>query len=144
MQGVINSTVLPSKCWWEQILIGRKEIFELYNAKKQTFQRYARIWRKSNERGALKIELLEGLRRLDEKKSKDLLALGFYYFCKERGLEVSEEFKNEKDWQFKLGGKKVFCDSVNEKIRIGCDEFSLNLNGDVFGEFERILGEICR
>ena len=76
---------------------------------------------------------------------------GFYLYCKELNLEVSEYESDEEQyhWEykikshFKINKKIVICHSGKEEIQIAKDKFKINLDigVDIFSEFKKILIE---
>lgn len=92
MQEIIDDDDLSKKEWWEQLLIGQKELFEFIDEKKKTFQKYSRIrYFVDSEDSVNKVELLPGLKNTTN--VRDLLDYGFYCYCKERGLPISSLYE---------------------------------------------------
>lgn len=135
MQCMIEKTDLSKKSWWEYLLIKQKGLFEF------RFRRI-RLWDD-------KVELLPGI--MNKKNVRDLLDYGFYLYCKELNLEVSEyesddeqyHWKYEIKSHFKINKKIVICHSGEEEIQIAKDKFKINLDigVDIFSEFKKILIE---
>ena len=142
MQEVIKKTDLSQKEWWEQLLIGESDLFDFLNERKETFQRYSRIRYFNN---IDKVELLPGLRNTTN--VKDLLDYGFYCYCKDRGLKISEYECSEKQYgeitqsHFSLNNMEVLCNSMESKIYFNNKEYPINLEkgNNIFDEFDRIL-----
>lgn len=146
MQEVIKNTDLSQKEWWEQLLIREPALFDFLNERKEIFQRYRRIryWYMEDK---VKIELLPGLSNTTN--VKDLLDYGFYCYCKDKSLEISEYECNEKQYgdkfelssHFFLDNRKVLCNSMESKICFDDKEYPINLKkgNNIFNEFDRIL-----
>lgn len=145
MQEVIKKTDLSQKEWWEQLLIGESDLFDFLNERKETFQRYSRIRYFNNIDKIDKVELLPGLRNTTN--VKDLLDYGFYCYCKDRGLKISEYECSEKQYgeitqsHFSLNNMEVLCNSMESKIYFNNKEYPINLEkgNNIFDEFDRIL-----
>ncbi len=144
MREIIKQTDLSQKEWWEQLLIGKSALFDFLNERKETFQRYSRIRYFDNIN---KVELLPGLSNTTN--VRDLLDYGFYCYCKDKSLEVSEYECNEKQYggkfellpHFSLDNMKVLCNSMESKIYFDDKEYPINLEkgSNIFNEFDRIL-----
>lgn len=142
MQYMIEKTNLSEKRWWEYLLIKQEGLFEFLDEKSNVFQRFRRI-RFFND----KVELLPGV--MNRKNIRDLLDYGFYLYCKELNLEVSEYESDEEQYHwdykikshFKVNKKIVICHSGKEEIQIAKETFKINLDVgiDVFREFKKIL-----
>ena len=160
------STSWRQKPWWEQLMIAREEIFGFIGGsvgnrvrcipKTNTIDNF----RKGDKRGAVaKVELLP--RPMSRKGVKDVLDYGFYLYCKERGLELSEQHESDREQYgsyyvlasyFYLEGHEVLCNSMESakgvvhqgpSIIIGDRNYPINLDEgcDVFAGFERVLEE---
>lgn len=133
MQYMIENANLSEKSWWEYLLIKQKGLFEF------RFRRI-RLWDD-------KVELLPGIK--NKKNIRDLLDYGFYLYCKELNLEVSEYERDEEQYHwiydikshFKVNKKIVICHSGKEEIQIAKETFKINLDIgiDIFSEFKKIL-----
>lgn len=144
MQCIIEKTNLSKKSWCEYLLIKQKGLFEFLDEKSDVFQRFRRV-RFFND----KVELLPGVK--NRKNIRDLLDYGFYLYCKELNLEVSEYESDEEQyhWEykikshFKINKKIVICHSGKKEIQIAKETFKINLNEgiDIFSEFKKILIE---
>lgn len=153
LQQIVEEIDLTQKEWWQQLLIGEKELFNFFNKKKETFQRYCRIRYFDKDRKLItkklenigKVELLPGLR--NRTNVRDLLDYGFYCYCKKKEMGLSSyECKEEQygkivESHFSLNNVKVLCDSIEQKIVFGDKEYKINLEkgNNIFIEFDRIL-----
>lgn len=146
MQEGIKKTDLSQKEWWEQLLIGESALFDFLNERKEAFQRYSRI-RYFYLEHSVKVELLPGLRNITN--VKDLLDYGFYCYCEDKGLKVSEYECGDKQYgdkfdlspHFSLDDMEVLCNSMESKIYFDEKEYPINLEkgSNIFNEFDRIL-----
>ena len=143
MNGIIKQCDLSKKKWWEQLLIKQKGLFEFLNLTKQTFQRTRRIRFFDHLN---KVELLPGLR--NTQNVMDLLDYGFYLYCKDKEIKNlstytsdEEQYGNQYPLQphFTINDKEVLCDSTNSKIIFDGEEFDIDMSGDLFAEFDRII-----
>ena len=147
MQEIIEQTIKKpdflEKEWWEQLLIREPALFGFLNeGRKETFQRYSRIRCFFNIN---KFELLPSPRATTN--VRDLLDYGFYCYCKDRDLKISgyecgekqygDEFKLSR--HFSLDDMEVLCDSMESKIYFDEKEYEINLEYEIFNEFDRIL-----
>ncbi|PAV00401.1 hypothetical protein B9T66_02900 [Helicobacter sp. TUL] len=148
MQEIIEQkTDLSQKEWWEQLLIGESALFDFLNERKETFQRYSRIRYFYLEYSVNKVELLPGLRNITN--VKDLLDYGFYCYCEDKGLKVSDYECGDKQYgdkfdlspHFSLDDMEVLCNSMESKIYFDEKEYPINLEkgSNIFNEFDRIL-----
>ncbi len=146
MKEIIGQCDFSQKNWWEQLLIKQEGLFEFLNEKRETFQRTRRIRFWDNPR---KVELLPAIR--STKNVRDLLDYGFYLYCKDKEIQnISEYISDEEQYgnyyplqsHFTINNKEVLCDSMNAKITFGEQEFSIDMDGDIFLEFDRIINEM--
>ncbi len=143
LQDIIDGADISSKKWWEQLLIHQKELFKFLVKNKQPFQKTRRIrfWDK-------KVELLPAIK--SRKNIKDLLDYGFYLYCYDKKIQnLSEYISVEEQYgncptqsHFTIDNKEVLCDSINAKITFGKQEFSIDMDGDIFVEFDRVINEM--
>lgn len=146
MREIIAQCDFSQKNWWEQLLIKQEGLFEFLNAKKEIFQRTRRIRFWDNPR---KVELLPAIR--STKNVRDLLDYGFYLYCNDKKIQNLSEYTSDEEQygnqyplesHFKINGKEVLCNSMNAKITFGKQEFSIDMDGDIFAEFDKVLDSI--
>lgn len=154
MQDIIDDCDLSSKEWWEQLLIKQEGLFEFLNKKKQSFQHTRRIYSRRIYFGNYteQVVLLNKTKvTYNQNGARDLLTYGFYLYCKDMGFNVSNYsdyaiiYNYEQDSieaNFYINGVCIICDSVESKITIGKQKFAINLDGDIFREFDRIARHI--
>lgn len=143
LQDIIDNADISSKKWWEQLLIRQKKLFKFLVENKQPFQKTRRIrfWDK-------KVELLPAIK--SRKNVRDLFDYGFYLYCKDKKIQnISEYISDEEQYgdpplqsHFTINNKEVLCDSMNAKITFDKQEFSIDMDGDIFVEFDRIINEM--
>ena len=143
MEAIIAQCDFTQKKWWEQLLIKQEGLFEFLNEKRVNFQKTRRIRFCANLR---KVELLPAIR--STKNVRDLLDYGFYLYCKDKEIQnLSEYISDDEQYgdqyplqsHFTINNKKVLCDSMNAKITFGKQEFPIDMDGDIFAEFDRVL-----
>ena len=143
MREIIAQCDFSQKNWWEQLLIKQEGLFEFLNAKKEIFQRTRRIRFWDNPR---KVELLPAIR--STKNVRDLLDYGFYLYCNDKKIQNLSEYTSDEEQygnqyplesHFKINNKEVLCNSMNAKITFGKQEFSIDMDGDIFAEFDKVL-----
>ncbi|WP_185908896.1 GmrSD restriction endonuclease domain-containing protein [Campylobacter troglodytis] len=141
LQDLINDADLSNKEWYDQLLIKRKGLFEFLNLKKLSFQKTSRIRFIDG-----KVELLPGIKSFTN--VRNLLDYGFYLYCKDKEIKnLSEYESNEEQYgnqyplqpHFTINDKEVLCDSANSKIIFDGEEFDIDMSGDLFAEFDRII-----
>ena len=165
---VMGSASWLQKPWWEQLMIAREEIFGFIGGSFGNKVRFIpknnpasnlRSWQKRSI--VIKVELL--LKSKSTKDVKDVLDYGFYLYCKERGLELSEHESDKEQYgsnhtlasYFRLEGHEVLCNSMESakgvvyqgpSIIVGDRNYPINLNEgcDVFAEFEGVLEKARR
>lgn len=146
LQYIIDSADISNKEWWEQLLIRQVGLFEFLVENKKIVQKTRRIrfWDK-------KVELLPAIK--STKNVRDLLDYGFYLYCKDKRIQNLSEYTSDDEQygdryslqsHFAIGNKKVLCDSMNSKITIGRQEFTIEMEGDIFAEFDKIISGITR
>ena len=149
MQDIIDDCDLSSKEWWEQLLIKQEGLFEFLNEKKQSFQHTRRIYFGNYTE---QVVLLNKTKvTYNQNNAKDLLTYGFYLYLQNLGFNVSA-YDNEAviyDYEqdsikanFKVNGVSIICNSEKSQIIIDKQKFDIDLEGDIFKEFERIAREI--
>lgn len=148
MKEIIDQCDFSTKEWWEQLLIKQEGLFEFLNEKRETFQRYRRIRFFSSENSKTnKVELLPATR--SRTNVMDLLDYGFYLYCKDKEVpNLSDNYESEEEQygniyplqsHFTINDKEVLCDSVNSKIVFDKRDFLIDMRGDIFAEFDRII-----
>lgn len=143
MREIIARCDLSQKKWWEQLLICQDELFKFLVKDKPQNSSITRI-RFWNE--LPKVELL--LRKKNIKNVRDLLDYGFYLYCKDKEIQNLSEYTSDEEQygnyyplqsHFTINNKEVLCDSMNAKITFGKQEFSIDMDGDIFAEFDKVL-----
>lgn len=148
MQDIINDCDLSSKEWWEQLLIKQEGLFKFLNEKTQPFQKTRRIyfWQYTKQ-----VVLLNKTKvTYNQKYAKDLLTYGFYLYLKNLGFNVSTydeeaviyDYPQDSKANFSVNGVSIICNSEKSHITIDKQKFRIDLEGDIFKEFERIAREI--
>lgn len=79
----------------------------------------------------------------------DLLDYSFYLYCKDKEVpNLSDNYESEEEQygniyplqsHFTINDKEVLCDSVNSKIVFDKRDFLIDMRGDIFAEFDRII-----
>lgn len=152
LQDIVNSADISSRKWWEQLLIKQKGLFEFLVKNKQTFQKTRRIYFcETNEQ----VILLNKTRAsYNQVGARDLLTYGFYCYCKQKGISVSEygnsaiiydyEQDDEIEPNFSINNKGVIIAFDDEIAIIIFDDkdFLININGDIFAEFDKVLNNM--
>lgn len=150
LQDIIDNADISNKEWWEQLLIRQKELFKFLVENKQTFQKTRRIY--FGEYVNQVILLNKTRISYNQQGARDLLTYGFYCYCKQKGVSVSEyadyaivyDYEQDDDIKpnFSLNGKNVICESDDDKILILCGgkkySFSVDTD-DIFAEFDKII-----
>lgn len=149
MQDIIDDCDLSSKEWWEQLLIKQEGLFEFLNEKKQSFQHTRRIYFGNYTK---QVVLLNKTKvTYNQNNAKDLLTYGFYLYLQNLGFNVSAYdseaviYDYEQDSikeNFKVNGVSIICNSEKSQITIDKQKFDIDLEGDIFKEFDRIAREI--
>lgn len=148
MKEIIAQCGFSQKEWWEQLLIRQEGLFEFLNEKRENFQRYRRIRFFSDENSKTnKVELLPAIR--SRTNVMDLLDYGFYLYLKGKEVpNLSDNYESEEEQygdtyplqsHFTINDKEVLCDSMNSKIVFDKREFLIDMRGDIFAEFDRII-----
>lgn len=149
MQDIIDDCDLSSKEWWEQLLIKQEGLFEFLNETRRPFQYTRRIYFGDYTE---QVVLLNKTKvTYNQNNARDLLTYGFYLYLQNLGFNVSAYdseaviYYYEQDSieaNFYINGVCIICDSVESKITIGKQNFAINLDGDIFREFDRIARHI--
>ena len=150
MQDIIDDCDLSSKEWWEQLLIKQEGLFEFLNEKRETLQNTRRIYFWQDAKQVVLLNKTKAIK--NQKNAKDLLTYGFYLYLQNLGFNVSaydneaviydyEQDSNTKA-NFSVNGVSIICDSEKSQIIIDKQKFDIDLEGDIFKEFERIAREI--
>lgn len=151
MQDIIDDCDLSSKEWWEQLLIKQEGLFEFLNEKKQPFQKTRRIYFGDYTKQVILLNKTKVT--YNQKYAKDLLTYGFYLYLQNLGFNVStydEEaviYDYEQDSikaNFSVNGVSIICNSEKSHITIDKQKFHIDLEGDIFKEFERIAREVVK
>ncbi|MGX2973029.1 GmrSD restriction endonuclease domain-containing protein [Helicobacter sp. T3_23-1059] len=154
LQDIVDNADISSRKWWEQLLIRQEGLFEFLVENKQTFQKTRRIYFDDyNEQ----VILLNKTRvSYNQVGARDLLTYGFYCYCKQKGISVSEyensaiiydyEQDDEIKPNFSINNKGIIIAIVDDKGIIVYDtqEFFIDIKGDIFAEFDKVLDEIFR
>lgn len=150
LQDIIDNADISIKIWCEQLLIRQKELFKFLIENKQTFQKTRRIYLGEN---IGQVILLNKTRiSYNQQGARDLLTYGFYCYCKQKGVSVSEyadyaivyDYEQDDDIKpnFSLNGKNVICESDDDKMVISCGgkKYSFSIDTDnIFAEFDKII-----
>lgn len=86
----------------------------------------------------------------NQKYAKDLLTYGFYLYLQNLGFNVSTydeeaviyDYPQDSKANFSVNGVSIICNSEKSHITIDKQKFRIDLEGDIFKEFERIAREI--
>lgn len=125
-------------------------LFEFLVENKQTFQKTRRIYLGEN---VGQVILLNKTRiSYNQQSARDLLTFGFYRYCKQKDVNVSEyadyaivydyEQDNDIKSNFSISGKNVICESNDDKMAISCGskKHSFSIDTDnIFAEFDKVL-----
>ncbi len=164
LQDIVNGANISTRKWWEQLLIRQKGLFEFLVENKQTFQKTRRISDTSSISAYFDYRYVEQ-KILTHKTKKsyyalDLMTYSFYLYCKQKGLKPTWDedtftiFYNEYEQDdeiepnFSINNKGVIIAIFNDDgivdgiIIYGNKEFDIDINGDIFKEFDKVLNEM--
>lgn len=149
MQDIVDNADISSKEWWEQLFIKQKGLFEFLIENKQTFQKSRRIYFSDYIE---QVVLLNKTRiSYNQHGARDLLTYGFYCYCKQKGIAVTEYethtiiYDYEQDEtitpNFSINGKGVICESGDEfLVAYGNKKHIFSTNtANIFAEFDKVI-----
>ena len=151
LQDIVNGANISTRKWWEQLLIRQKGLFEFLVENKQTFQKTRRIYFGESTKQVI---LLNKTRAsYNQSGARDLLTYGFYCYCKQKGISVSEYKNGAIIYDYEQDDKIEPNFSINDKgvivmfddeivVNYNNKDFLIDINGDIFKEFDRIINAI--